>query len=901
MLILKNIKKDYVSGGSTVRALKGVDLEFGKSEFVSVLGPSGCGKTTLLNIIGGLDRYTEGDLYIRGKSTKSFKDADWDLYRNNTIGFVFQTYNLIPHQTVLANVELALTLSGVTKTERKKRATDALEKVGLGDQIKKKPNQLSGGQMQRVAIARALVNNPDIILADEPTGALDTETSVQVLDILKEISKNKLVIMVTHNSALAEKYSTRIIRLLDGKVTGDDNRSGDEGRSGNEDRSGELGVKDTRSAENGEKSPVKVKKTSMSFFTALSLSLKNLMTKKGRTVLTSFAGSIGIIGIALILALSNGIQLYINRVQEDTLSSYPLEINKESMDMLGLLQSMSDARKNKEKHELDAVYSNTVASRMINTMFAESKENDLEAFKRFIESEESGMSKYASTIQYGYGVRLNIYTKYTDKNGGQKLLKVNPSGVLAKVSGQIAGSMNPMYQSGSEESANMSVWTEMLDDKELLEKQYDVIKGHWPQNYDEVVLIVNENNELSDMAMYALGMKDPAELEEIMAAGEKGELDIEQTVIQYDDILKIQYKLVLNSDYFVKDHVVTVNGKDYQVWSDMSGDAEYAESLSYGENSANTITLKIVGIIRPDENAVATSATGAIGYTSALNSKLTENILKSEIAIEQLADPSHNVLTGLEFTNGEITMEEIQAYIATLPEQQRQAVTAYIAMLPESQVLAMFKNMLSSDITYEYVCSRIGIVDIDKPTVIRIYADSFEAKDNIVKIIEGYNEIHAEDGDAIEYTDYVGLLMSSISTIIKFISYALIAFVSISLVVSSIMIGVITYISVLERTKEIGILRAIGASKKDISRVFNAETLIVGFAAGVIGILLTLVLILPLNLIIGSLSDIHNIASLPVAGAVVLVVISMALTLLAGIIPSRMASKKDPVVALRTE
>ncbi|MDD4125621.1 MAG: ABC transporter ATP-binding protein/permease [Eubacteriales bacterium] len=885
MLILKNIKKDYVSKSTKVNALKGVDIEFGKNEFVSILGPSGCGKTTLLNIIGGLDRYTEGDLLIRGKSTKSFKDYDWDVYRNNTIGFVFQTYNLISHQTVLTNVELALTLSGVSKHERKRKAITALEKVGLGDQLKKKPNQLSGGQMQRVAIARALVNDPDIILADEPTGALDTKTSMQVLDILKEISKDKLVIMVTHNDKLAEKYSTRIVKLLDGNIIGDELREG------------ELPAKKVTST-----AGVKIRKTSMSFFTALSLSLKNLMTKKGRTVLTSFAGSIGIIGIALILALSNGIQLYINRVQEDTLSSYPLEITKEAVDMVSLLQSMSDAGKSKEKHDLDAVYSNTVASKMINSMLAEVKENNLEAFKKFIESSDSGMSEYVSTVQYGYGIDLNIYTMYTDKNGVQSLLKVNPSDILAKLRGQMAGSLNPMYQSGSSESAGISVWTEMLDDKELLDKQFDVVAGHWPNSYDEVVLIVDENNELSDMAMYALGMKDVSELEDIMEANQSGEtLDTEQTVIQYDDILNTEFKLVLNSDFFVKEHVVEVNGAEYQVWSDMSGDEDYIKALVYGENTENTITLKIVGIIKPDENAISTSASGAIGYSSELTSKLINDIMNSEIAKQQIADPARNVLTGLEFISGEITMAEIQAYIDTLPEQQRQAFEAYISMLSETQVIALFKNVLSSDITYESVCQKIGIVDTDKPSVIRIYADSFAAKDKILEIIDNYNKEHADDGNAIEYTDYVGLLMSSVSIIINFISYALIAFVSISLVVSSIMIGIITYISVLERTKEIGILRSIGASKKDISRVFNAETLIVGFAAGIMGILLTLVLIIPLNMIIGSLSDIYNIASLPVAGAVVLVLISMTLTFIAGLIPSRMASKKDPVVALRTE
>ena len=622
MLVLKNIKKDYTTGDTTVNALKGIDIEFGKNEFVSILGPSGCGKTTLLNIIGGLDRYTEGDLIIRGKSTKAFTDYDWDVYRNNTVGFVFQNYNLIPHQNVLTNVELALTLSGVSKQERRTKAIAALEKVGLGDQIRKKPNQLSGGQAQRVAIARALVNDPDIILADEPTGALDTETSIQVLNILKEISKEKLVIMVTHNSALAEQYSTRIVKLLDGNLIGD------------EQRAGAPRVKKENLPEGH-----KIRKTYMSFFTALSLSLKNLMTKKGRTVLTSFAGSIGIIGIALILALSNGIQLYINRVQEDTLSSYPLAIEREAVDVMGFMKLMSEAGKEEKVHSLDAVYSNTMASKLLNSMYTV-KENNLEAFKQFIEGGESRIKDYLSTVQYSYDLNLDIYTMYTGKEG-EKLLKVNPSEVLTKLYQQTMGNSNPMM---SQSYGQMSVWSEMLDDKALLERQYNVIAGHWPQNYDEVVLIVDKNNEVSDMVMYALGFKDPSELADILEAGKKGEnLDTTPTVLQYDEVLRREFKLVLNSDYFVKDHVVSIDGKDYQVWEDKSDDTEYIESLTYGENSQNTVTVKIVGIIRPDDNAASTSASGAIGYTSALTKKLINDILNSEIAKQQLSDPEINV------------------------------------------------------------------------------------------------------------------------------------------------------------------------------------------------------------------------------------------------------------------
>ena len=877
MLILKNITKDYLSGDSTVHALKGVDLEFGKSEFVSILGPSGCGKTTLLNIIGGLDRYTDGDMYIRGKSTKDFTDGDWDSYRNHTIGFVFQTYNLIPHQTVLANVELALTLSGISKSVRREKAKAALERVGLGDQLKKKPNQLSGGQMQRVAIARAIVNDPDVILADEPTGALDSETSVQVMEILKEISAEKLVIMVTHNPDLAEQYSTRIIRVLDGKVTGDEQK--DQGKKR------EMVV---------EPKGKKEKKPSMSFFTAVSLSFKNLLTKKGRTFLTSFAGSIGIIGIALILALSNGIQLYINRVQEDTLSSYPLQITEQTVDLSGLMMSMSGKSKEDHHHELDAVYSNTMAAEFINTMMSQVKTNNLKAFKQFIESKESGLSEYVSSYQYAYNITPNIYTKFKNaETGEEKLLRVNPSDIMSELYGDMGSTMTDAYSS----AANMSLWSELIDDKELLSEQYDVIAGHWPKAADEIVLIVNERNEINDMVLYALGIKDSSEISEIVKATMMGQpIEVEPIVLQYEDVLNMTFQLVMNSDYFVKDRV-TADG--YQVWKDKSEDASYMESVVYG---GNAITLKICGIIRPAENTVATSASGAIGYLSDLTKELIGRVNSSEIALEQLADPTRNVFTGLPFSTGkEITMDDINAYLATLEEAEREQITMLISMMPEQQVLEMFKAQFNNDATFESVCRDIGIVDLDKPAVINIFAKTFDAKEHVIDIIDGYNNAHEEDGNKIVYTDYVGILMSSVSTIINFVSYALIAFVSISLVVSSIMIGIITYISVLERTKEIGVLRAIGASKRDISRVFNAETMIVGFCAGLIGILATLLIILPINLILDYLTDISNIASLPWQGALILIAISIFLTFIAGLIPARIAAKKDPVVALRTE
>ncbi len=877
MLILKNIKKDYLSGDSTVHALKGVDLEFGKSEFVSILGPSGCGKTTLLNIIGGLDRYTDGDMYIRGKSTKDFKDSDWDSYRNHTIGFVFQTYNLIPHQTVLANVELALTLSGISKAVRREKAKAALERVGLGDQLKKKPNQLSGGQMQRVAIARAIVNDPDVILADEPTGALDSETSVQVMDILKEISAEKLVIMVTHNPDLAEQYSTRIIRVLDGKVTGDEQK--------------EQGKKREMVVEPKGK---KEKKPSMSFLTAVSLSFKNLLTKKGRTFLTSFAGSIGIIGIALILALSNGIQLYIDRVQEDTLSSYPLQITEQTVDLSGLMMSMAGKSRGENAHELDAVYSNTMAAEFINTMLSQVKTNNLEAFKNFIESDESGLKEYVSSYQYTYNIIPNIYSKYKNsETGEEKLLRVNPSDIMKEIYGDMGETMMDTYMTNS----NSSLWSELIDDKALLSEQYDVIAGHWPTTANEVVLIVNKRNEINDMVLYALGIKDSSEISEIIEKTMKGEeLEVEPVVMQYDEVLDMTFRLVLNSDYFIKDYV-TADG--YQVWKNRSEDQKYVDGIVYGENA---VTLKVCGIIRPSENAVSTSASGAIGYLSDLTKELIGRVNSSEIALQQLADPTRNVLTGLPFaTQKEITMDDINAYISTLPEDQQQQITMYISMMTEEQVIEMFRSQLASDATFDSVCREIGVVDLDKPAIINIFAKTFEAKEHVVDIIDNYNEVHDEDGNKIIYTDYVGIIMSSVSNIIKFVSYGLIAFVSISLVVSSIMIGIITYISVLERTKEIGVLRAIGASKRDVSRVFNAETMIVGFCAGIIGILATLLIILPLNLILNALTDIKDIASLPWQGALILIAISVFLTFIAGLIPARMAAKKDPVVALRSE
>ncbi|MBP5657713.1 MAG: ABC transporter ATP-binding protein/permease [Clostridia bacterium] len=867
LLVLNGITKDYPAGDGAVRALRGVDMEFANCEFVSVLGPSGCGKTTLLNIIGGLDRYTAGDLVIRGRSTGGYSDRDWDSYRNHSIGFVFQSYNLIPHQTVLENVELSLAISGESRAERKAKARAALEKVGLADQINKRPNQLSGGQMQRVAIARAIVNDPDIILADEPTGALDSETSESVLGILKEISCTRLVIMVTHNAELAEKYSTRIIRMLDGRIVSDEPR-------GTENKDAASAAQD-----------VKTGKTAMSFLTALSLSFRNLLTKKGRTVLTSFAGSIGIIGIALILAFSNGIQHYIDRVQEDALSMYPLTLQETAMDMSGLMDAMAGTGRG-TPHEMDAVYSDMSGARLINSMLSQIKKNDLVSFKRFLESDER-IAKYASSVQYGYGVTLNIYAPR-----GDGYIKVNPSDVMKQIYGEEMG--ESVMQMLTTTSSGASVWREMIDDAELLDAQYEII-GEWADSPEEIVLFINKNNEINDLVLYALGLKDPSEIGELVRSAMSGQkLNTEQVRLTYDEILGMTFRLLPATAYYSIER--SVNG--YDIWADRSEDEEYVNSLITGEDS---VELRIVGIARPRENTVGGSNSGNIGYTAALPRLIIEKINGSQIVAQQLSDKTRSVFTGMPFGTGEITLETIKAYIAMLPEEQRALFELYLGQMTEEQLVNMFAERFAGATTYEDVCKTLGVVDPDSPTAINIYAATFEAKDNIINVINEYNELHEDDGKAVKYTDYVAMIMSPLSKIVQFISYALIVFVSISLVVSSIMIGIITYISVLERTKEIGILRAMGARKRDISRVFNAETLIIGLISGVMGILVTLLLILPLNAVIRSLSGIGNIASLPAAGAFILVAISVLLTVTAGLIPARIASRKDPVIALRTE
>ena len=978
MLKLTDIVKDYEVGNDVVHALKGISIEFRKNEFVAILGPSGCGKTTLLNIIGGLDKYTSGDLSINGKSTKQFNDADWDSYRNHSVGFVFQSYNLIPHQTVLANVELALTLSGVGKAERRKRAIDALNKVGLGDQLNKKPNQMSGGQMQRVAIARALVNDPEILMADEPTGALDSATSVQIMDLLKEVAKDRLVIMVTHNPELAEKYATRIVRCLDGEVISDSDPY----------------VYNAEVEKNAEKKILGRKKTSMSFFTALSLSLNNLMTKKGRTILTSFAGSIGIIGIALILSVSTGVQTYINRVQEDTLSSYPITINAQEVDLTSMLTSLMSANQENqsETHELDAVYENRIMSDLMDALSrTETRENNLEKFKEFLENSDE-IKEYASSIGYVYDTDMNVYV--TDADGN--IVKSDVLDLISRLYSELGVTASSSTLSSY---MQMDAWQELLSGMDgelinpLMKEQYEVVSGRWPENYDEVVVAVDENNEISDVMLYALGLKTMDQILDDMDAAASGEGDtIEEQSWSYDDILGLDFRIILNCDKYQK------SGDGYI-------DATTTEAgLKYLYESDNSIKVKVVGIIRKSDNAVSSFLNGAVGYTSALTDYILDRVSSSELIAMQKENPDVDVLTGLKIpVEGEEPSEdEIKAAVdewsASLSEQEKavaytqilsvpsdeylsagieqfrqnltpesedemllqaimsqtqmdeQTIRSYIEQMDEEekegymtqiisaavaqqyaaqaqeqlgaytteQLAAMYdatpltteqysyvyENLLPatvSDSTYEQNLKLLGDVDKGSPSSIYIYASTFEDKDNISDLITTYNE-SAADEDQISYTDYVKLLMSSITTIINAISYVLIAFVAISLVVSSIMIGIITYISVLERTKEIGILRAVGASKRDISRVFNAETMIEGFVSGALGIIITLLLLIPINIILHSLTGIQILSAiLPVGGAIILVAISIILTLIAGLIPSGIAAKKDPVEALRTE
>lgn len=1013
MLELKSIKKDYPAGSGVVHALKGIDLKFRHNEFVSILGPSGCGKTTMLNIIGGLDKYTDGDLIINGTSTKKYKDRDWDSYRNHTIGFVFQSYNLIPHQSVLMNVELALTLSGVSKSERKRRAKEALEKVGLGDQIHKKPNKMSGGQMQRVAIARAIVNNPDIIMADEPTGALDTETSIQVMDILKEIAKDRLVIMVTHNPDLAERYSTRIIKMLDGKLLDDSNPLTED------DVRAEKRIEAQKASENqGKKRKRKEKKPSMSFGTSFGLSLKNLFTKKGRTILTAFAGSIGIIGIALISSVSNGLNTYIDQVQEETLSSYPLTIEASSVDLSTLLTVFMGGNTGDREHGDEGIYMNPIMYDMIDALNnAETTENDLKSFKQFIESErankdsDTGLDEALAAVQYSYDLNLLVYTENIDGtiqySDSEELL----NDLITEYMGIDMSYMDTMNSSSGNLSAFSSMssmssmtgsselWSEMIegDDGALISdmvfNQYDLVYGSWPNDYNEVVVVLDENNELTDMSLYALGLISEEEMGALMKSvmdGSKATLSTNEW--SYEDLCNREYKVILNSSCYSYDE----NSGLYTDLRDTEAGIQYLYN--------NAIPLKVVGVIKPNEDANAGIIDGSIAYTSALTKYVIEESGKSEAIQAQIDSPNKDVISGLPFKTSttdlsdadkaqyfldyieeltdeekatlyglilatppeaeleqmvddamadvdratmeenlrtvmeeqlgmaesdidhyfeDLSDEDMAAYYRTLVEQQIRAQYAATAseqiatMSPEQLVAGLtaavdnytteeeayyYDEVLEfSESNYEANLTELGYVDIESPTQIALYSSDFDSKDVIEDAIETYNE-DKEELEQITYTDYVGLMMGSVSMIINAISYVLIAFVSISLIVSSIMIGVITLISVQERTKEIGILRAIGASKKNVSRMFNAETIIIGFVAGLLGVVISALLCLPINAVIHHLTDIHNLnASLPVGAAVILIMISILLTMLAGLIPSRSAAKKDPVEALRSE
>ena len=1007
MLELKNIKKDYPAGNSKVSALKGISLNFRKNEFVSILGPSGCGKTTMLNIIGGLDQYTSGDLIINGRSTKGFNDRDWDSYRNHSIGFVFQSYNLIPHQSVLQNVEIALSLSGVSKSERKRRAKEALEMVGLADQLKKKPGEMSGGQMQRVAIARAIVNNPDIILADEPTGALDTETSVQVMEILKDISKDRLVIMVTHNPELAEKYSTRIIRMLDGVITGDSSPLTNE-EINNESKSLKTSLGDSK----------KTKKPSMSFATSFGLSLKNLFTKKGRTILTSFAGSIGIIGIALIYAVSQGMTTYIDTVQEETLSSYPLTLEAQHMDIGTLMQTFMGSAQSGNDHDNDAVYQKGMIYDMINAMNSmETKENDLKAFKKYIEKEranpdnELNLGEAINGIQYTYNVDLIVYTKNVDGDIIQSDSQALMQELLVEYFGMDLSSMvemegnygaSPMMSSMSSFSpmgGSSVLWQEMLPGdngkliNDLLDKQYDVIYGSWPTEYNEIVLVVDEKNEIDDMTLYALGLKSKEEIDALAdAAFNKTNIESKDEKWSFEEICDMEFRTILSSDCYKFDEKTGI----YTDLRDSQAGIKYLYD--------NGTVLKVSGIVRPKEDSLSSMLSGAIAYTHELTKYIIENAKDSDAIKAQLDSNSIDIFTGLPFNEntGNLTIEEkvteFKKYVSELDENGKAStyvkimsipsdeemnnmlsstigslnredmentmtqafsqqmgmpedeIKSYISTMSDEDINELFKEMVTEQIkaqyaaqvtaqmaamsssqlagaldmsmpmytdeqmskyydevlefsasTYENNLKKLGYVDLESPSTINLYAASFEEKDIIEEAIAKYNET-VDELDEIKYTDYVGIMMSSVTSIINAITYVLIAFVAVSLIVSSIMIGVITLISVQERTKEIGILRAIGASKKNVSSMFNAETVIIGFTSGALGVLITYLLCIPINIILHHLTGINNLSAyLPVPVAITLTIISVILTLFSGIIPSRSAAKKDPVVALRTE
>lgn len=855
MLQCKNIMKDYVSGDEIVHALKGVSLSFREHEFVSILGQSGCGKTTFLNIIGGLDHYTSGDLIINGKSTKDYSDKDWDTYRNHQVGFVFQSYNLIMHQSVLSNVELALTLTGVNKEERRKRAIEALNKVGLSDQIHKKPTQMSGGQMQRVAIARAIVNNPDIILADEPTGALDSATSVQIMEILKEISKGKLVIMVTHNPQLADEYSSRIIRLKDGTLVSDSNPFNEQ----------EMNV-DTSV----------LKRPDMSFKMACSLSLNNLMTKKARTFLTSFAGSIGIIGIALIMSLSHGMQSYIDQMENDTMASYPIEIQANSSDMSTLMTTMMGMKKKTEEHKDSKIYSRPYVEDVLESL-SSSKKNNLSAFKSYIESSKGKkFRKTAKAIEYDYNLNLQVYNENTDSG----LVQVSPNGLLDKLGMSDMMSIQSQFMDSSA-MTNDQVWLSLPESKKLRDDEYQLVEGKWPTNYNEVALEVDENNEITDYALYSLGLLDQDELVKNYQKILNGETDkISKTNLKsysVDDILNLKFRLVLNSDLYQK-----VNG----LWINQSENESYMKGVV-----SKSPEIKVVGIIKPSDSTVSQPTMGGVYYTKAMEEYVTSKTENSQIVKEQKANPNINIFTQAEFASGQ------KMSMSNLTNEQMMQLSSM-----SQEELMNYMNTYNENInaTYDSNLTKLGVVDYSNPTKISLYASSFDGKEKLSDLITDYNKKQTKS-NVITYNDFIGTMLSSVTSVVNIISYVLIAFVSVSLIVSSIMIGIITYISVLERTKEIGILRSIGASKKDITRVFNAETFIIGLISGVLGILITLVLNFPICMVVENMTGVAHIAKLPVNGAVFLILVDLVLTILAGLIPSKIASKKDPVEALRSE
>lgn len=864
MLTLKNITKTYQTGTVKFGALDNVSLSFRKSEFVSILGPSGCGKTTMLNIVGGLDRYTSGDLVIDGRSTKDYTDKDWDTYRNHKVGFVFQSYNLIPHQTVLQNVELALTLSGVDKKERKERAIEALTKVGLADKIKSKPNQLSGGQMQRVAIARALVNDPEIVLADEPTGALDTESSLQIMELLKEISKDKLIVMVTHNPELAEKYSTRIVRLLDGKVQSDTMPF-------------DGAIEQTKEPESLQEVQ-KPKKKRMSFFTAMALSFKNLLTKKARTMLVAFAGSIGIIGIALILAISSGFSGYVDKMQKDTLGSYPISITSNAYDMNSLMQVFFSSTTNEEAVGTDKVYTKNELTTMLKKFNTSTASNDLKSFKTYLDGDgKTQIEAVTTAIQYVYDVGVNAY--YDSAENG--LVAVNPSTVFAdKISAYPLthplttqdqqtryGLLNMMFGSKSSFYSN-EFWAEMINNQTFLNEQYDLVGegSEWADSANEIMIVVNENNQISDYTLFGLGLLNQNQLDVLLDAYINNTQEINEisTSFEFNDLLGLEYKLLLDYEYYELQSDGTY--LDIRTLKTSNPTLYQQKIASLYADSNKGVEIKVSGIIKPKANVSSTSIDTVVGYTEALTKLLVQKANQSEIVQAQLvAGQTKNVITNSAF----VTIPEVSL------EQQ-----------------------------YQGVLKSLGYVDLANPEEINIFPTKFEDKDVIANIINDYNSAVLSDGESqkvISYSDTVGTMMSSISLIISAITYVLIAFVGVSLVVSSIMIGIITYISVIERTKEIGVLRSVGASKKDVKRVFTAESFIIGLSSGLFGIIISLLLIIPINILLAHFTGIAGMANLPILGSVILVAVSVVLTLIAGLIPARVAAKKDPVIALRSE